>query len=177
VVALGAAGGGDICMTAPSDPPPMSHADRRRLRWAINRRRQVSPAVESWIVALARHEGPAPVPRPMLDELGRILAQEGSLGHKGDFPDETGSERSVVVPASLLNAVYQELARLGPVDDTQPSSTPAAGPLEALTSALAGGAVDTGWALSEAARVLDELTRSGWQLARAPVRPGTTELG
>ena len=102
-------------MTAPPDPPPMSHADRRRLRWAINRRRQVSPAVESWIVALARHEGPAQVPRPMLDELGRILAHEGDIGHEGDFPDETGSARSVVVPASLLKAVYQELARLGPL--------------------------------------------------------------
>jgi hypothetical protein len=164
-------------MTAPSDPPPMSHADRHRWRWAISRRRQVSPTVESWIVALARHEGPAQVPRPMLDELGRLLAHEGDLGHKGDFPDETGSERSVVVPASLLNAVYQELARLEPVGDTQPSSEPAAGPVEALTSALAGGAVETGWALSEAARVLGELARSGWQLVRAPVGPGTTELG
>ena len=37
------------CMTAPSDPPPMSHADRRRWRWAIGRQRQVSPAMESWI--------------------------------------------------------------------------------------------------------------------------------
>jgi hypothetical protein len=157
-------------MTAPPDPPPMSHADRRRLRWAINRRRQVSPAVESWIVALARHEGPAQVHRPMLDELGRILAE-------GDFPDETGLESSVVVPASLLNAVFQELARLGPAGDTQPSSAPPAGPVEALTSALAGGAVDTSWARPEAARVLAELTRSGWQLVRAPVRPGTTEPG
>jgi hypothetical protein len=158
-------------MTVPPDPPPMSHADRRRLRWAINRRRQVSPAVESWIVALARHEGPAQVPRPMLDELGRILADEG------DSLDETGSESCVVVPASLLNAVYQELARLGPAGDNRPSSAPPAGPVEALTSALAGGAVDTGWARSEAARVLAELTRSGWQLVRAPVRPGTTEPG
>jgi hypothetical protein len=47
-------------------------------------------------------------------ELGRILADEGDLGHEGAFPDKTGSERCVVVPASLLNAVYQELARLGP---------------------------------------------------------------
>ena len=164
-------------MTAPRDPPPMSHADRRRLRWAIGRRRQVSPAVESWIVALARHEGAAQVPRPMLDELGRILAHEGDIGHEGDFPDETGSERSVVIPASLLKAVYQELARLAPVRNTQPNSGAADGPVEALTSALAGGAVDTGWALSEAARVLDELTRSGWELVRAPVGPGITEPG
>ena len=161
-------------MMAPSDPPPMPHADRHRLRWAINRRRQVSPAVESWIVALARHEGPTQVPRPMLDELGRILAHEGDIGHEGDFPDETGSERSVVVPAPLLNAVYQELARLGPAGGTRPSSEPAAGPVEALTSALAGSAVETAWALSEAARVLGELTRSGWQLVRAPGGPGTT---
>jgi hypothetical protein len=77
--------------------------------------------VESWIVALARDEGPAQVPRPMLDELGRILAREGDLGHEGDFPDETGLERSFVVPASLLNAVYQELARLAPIGYTQPS--------------------------------------------------------
>lgn len=164
-------------MTAPSDPPPMSQADRRRWRWAINRRRQVSPAVESWIVALARHEGPAQVPGPMLDELGRILADEGDLGHEGDFPDETGPERCVVVPAPLLSAVYQELARLGPTGHTRPSSAPGAGPVEALTSALAGSAVDTGWARSEAARVLAELARSGWQLVRAPVRPGTTEPG
>jgi hypothetical protein len=164
-------------MTVPSDPPPMSQADRRRLRWAIGRRRQVSPAVESWIVALARHEGAAQVPRPMLDELGRILAHEGDIGHEGDFPDKTGSERSVVIPASLLKAVYQELARLAPVRNTQPSSAPGAGPVEALTSALAGSAVDTGWARSEAARVLAELARSGWQLVRAPVRPRTTEPG
>jgi hypothetical protein len=164
-------------MTAPSDPPPQSHADRRRLRWAIGRRRQVSPAVESWIVALARHEGKAQVPRPMLDELRRILAHVGNIGDEGDFPDETGSERSVVVPASLLRAVRQELARLGPAGGTRPSSAPGSGPVEALTSALAGSAVDTGWARSEAARVLAELARSGWQLVRAPVRPGTTEPG
>jgi hypothetical protein len=155
----------------------MSHADRRRWRWAISRRRQVSPAVESWIVALARREGTAQVPRPMLDELVRILAHVGDMGDEGDFPDETGSERSVVVPAPLLSAVYQELARLGPTGHTRPSSAPGAGPVEALTSALAGSAVDTGWARSEAARVLAELARSGWQLVRAPVRPGTTEPG
>jgi hypothetical protein len=155
----------------------MSRADRRRWRWAISRQRRVNPAVDSWIAALARHEGAAQVPRPMLDELGRILAHEGGLGHEGTFPDEMGSERPIVVPASLLNAVYQELARRGPAGDTQPSSALAAGPVEALTSALAGGAVGTDWAVSEAARVLDELTRSGWQLARGPVRPGTTEPG
>jgi hypothetical protein len=167
-------------MTAPSDPPPMSRVDRRRWRWAINRQRQVNPAVDSWIAALARHEGPAQVPRPMLDELGRILAHEGGLGHEGHeghFPDEMGLERPIVVPVSLLNAVYQELAQRGPAGDTQPSSAPAAGPVEALTSALAGGAVDTGWAGSEAARVLAELTRSGWQLVRAPGGPGTTKPG
>ena len=164
-------------MTAPSDPPPMSNADRRRLRWAISRQRRVNPAVDRWIAALARHEGPAQVPRPMLDELVRILAHVGDIGDEGDFPDDTGSERSVVVAASLLRAVYQELARLGPAGDNQPNPAPAASPLEALTSALAGGAVDTNWARSEAARVLAELTRSGWQLVRAPVGPGTTKPG
>ena len=101
----------------------------------------------------------------------------GVPGHEADFPDETGSERSVVVPACLLNAVYQELARLAPAGGTQPSSGLAAGPVEALTSALAGDAVDTAWARSDAARVLAELTRAGWQLVRAPLGPGTTEPG
>jgi hypothetical protein len=164
-------------MTAPPDPPPTSHADRRRWRWAVGRQRQASPAVESWILALARHEGPAHVPGPILDELARILADDGDVGHEGDFPDETGSERSVVVPASLLSAVYQELARLGPTGDSQPTSAPATGPVEALTSALVGGAGDSGWALSEAARVQAELTRSGWQLVRVPAGPGITKPG
>jgi hypothetical protein len=167
-------------MTAPSDPPPTSRADRRRWRWAISRQRRVNPAVDSWIAALARHEGTAQVPLPMLDELGRLLAHEGGLGHEGyegQFPDEVNLERPIVVPVALLNAVYQELARRGLAGDAQPSSAPAADPVEALTSALAGGVVDIGWAGSEAARVLAELTRSGWQLVRAPGGPGTTKPG
>jgi hypothetical protein len=80
-------------------------------------------------------------PDPILDALKRILALEPNL------PDEMGTEKSVVVPASLLHAVYQELARLTPIGNAQLSFDAVGGPVEALTSALACGAGDTSWAL------------------------------
>jgi hypothetical protein len=179
-------------MTTPPDPPQMSRSARRRLRWAINRERDTSSAVDRWIVELARGEGRAPAPRapaprvpaphvpaphPVLDQLlvqlGQILAVEGDSDRKGGFRGETGHERSVAVPASLLSAIHQELSQPSGPGETQAEVE--VGALEALTAALGGGATEAGWARSEATRVLAELLRSGWLLAQAPLSSEGTE--
>jgi hypothetical protein len=159
------------------DPPHMSRSYGRRLRWAISRQRKTNPAVDRWIADLARREDPLPARQAVLDELGQILADGGDLEHEGGLPDETGFGGSVSVPASLLSAVYQELERLLPpgAAPLRPGSVEHQdSALEALASALSGNALDSDWARSEAARVLGELARSGWQLAR-PLERG--ELG
>lgn len=159
-------------MTPPFDPPPMSHWHLRRLRWAQRYAHRGNRGVDRWIADLARSEdpglrsAPAIAPRALPDqlvrELGGILAHEEDVVSQGEGPD---AERSVWVPVPLIAALLSELeaaiqAVAGPIVTVEPS--------EALASALAGGSRETDWARSEAARVLGELARSGWQLAQVP---------